>query len=109
MNITLESLNGLNYEQALCFNIVICSFVATHQCELQETELMDDALIRIYRNNVENMIPETFETGLVQSTNGIAWNLLQTATENLTATRNVEFCKNVIETFVDAWKKANVE
>lgn len=53
------------------------------------------------------MIPETFETGLVQSTNGIAWNLLQTATENLTATRNVEFCKNVIGTFVDAWKKAN--
>lgn len=48
MNITLDSLNGLNYEQSLCFNIVVCGFVATHQCELQETELMDDALIRIY-------------------------------------------------------------
>lgn len=65
MDITLESLNGPSYEQALCFNIVICSFVATHQCKLQESELMDDALIRIYRDNVENMIPESFETGLV--------------------------------------------
>ena len=107
MDITLECLNGLNYEQALCFNIVICSFVATHQSELQEAELMDEALIQIYRNNVENMIPESYHTGLVQSTNGMAWNLLQAATENLFEKRNADFCKCVIETFADAWDKAN--
>ena len=107
MDITLDSLNGLNYEHALCFNIVICSFVATHQSELQEAELMDETLIRIYRNNVENMIPESYHTGLVQSTNDMAWNLLHTATENLIGKRNIDFCKFVIEAFVDAWDKAN--
>lgn len=107
MDITLDSLNGLNYEQALCFNIVICSFVATHQSELLEAELMDETLIRIYSNNVENMIPESYQTGLVQSTNGMAWNLLQTATENLLEIRNTDFCKCVIEAFADAWDKAN--
>ena len=107
MDITLDSLNGLNYEQTLCFNIVICSFVATHQSELQEAELMDEALIRIYRNNVENMIPESYHTGLVQSTNGMAWNLLQTATENLLEKRNTDFCKCIIEAFTDAWDKAH--
>lgn len=107
MDITLKSLKGLNYEQALCFNIVICSFVATHQCELQEAELMDDALIQVYRNNVENMIPGSFQTGLVQSTNDMAWNLLTAASENLIEKRNVDFCKCVVETFADAWNKAN--
>lgn len=93
MDITIESLNGLSYEQSLCFNIVICSFVATYQCELQESELMDDALIRIYRNNVKNMIPESIETGLVQSTNSMARNLLAVASENLVEKRNADFCK----------------
>ena len=38
----------------------------------------------------------------------MAWNLLAAASEKLVEKRNTYFCKQVINTFADAWNKANV-
>lgn len=82
MEITLEKLNALPYEQMLCIHIVMCSFVAQRQQELMEAGMMDDAVIKMYRDSVEHLIPGS-EVSFIQSTNGLLWNLVEAATNSL--------------------------
>lgn len=67
MEITLEKLNNLPYEQMLCIHIVMCSFVAQRQQELMESGMMDEEVIKMYRYNVEHLIPGS-EEAFIQST-----------------------------------------
>ena len=105
MEITLEKLNNLPYEQMLCIHIVMCSFVAQRQQELMEAGMMDDAVIKMYRDNVEHLIPGSDEA-FVQSTNRLLWNLVEAATDSLAKGVNVDFAKQVIEKASEAWEKA---
>ena len=105
MEITLEKLNKLPYEQMLCIYIVMCSFVAQRQQELMEAGMMDEEVIKMYRDNVEHLIPGSDVT-FIQSTNGLLWNLVEAATDSLAKGVNVDFAKQVIEKASKAWEKA---
>lgn len=105
MEITLEKLNALPYEQMLCIHIVMCSFVAQHEQELMEAGLMDEEVIKMYRHNVEHLIPGSDEA-FIQSTNNLLWNLIVAAADSLAKWVNVDFAKQVIEKASEAWEKA---
>ena len=104
MEITLEKLNALPYEQMLCIHIVMCSFVAQHEQELMESGLMDEEVIKMYRNNVEHLIPGCDQT-FIQSTNSLLWNLI-VAADSLAKGINADFAKEVIDKASEAWEKA---
>ncbi len=105
MEITLEKLNTLPYEQMLCVHIVMCSFVAQHPQELMESGIMDEEVIKMYRNNVEHLIPGSDEA-FIQSTNSLLWNLIVAAADSLAKGVEVDFAKQVIEKASEAWEKA---
>ena len=105
MEITLEKLNTLPYEQMLCIHIVMCSFVAQHEQELMESGIMDEEVIKMYRYNVEHLIPGCDQT-FIQSTNGLLWNLIVAAADSLAKGINADFAKEVIEKASEAWEKA---
>ena len=96
MNITLEKLNTLPYEQMLCVHFVMCPFVAQHEQELMESGMMGEEVIKMYRHNVEHLIPGS-DAALVQSTNELLWNLVRVAAETLAQGINVDFVKQVIK------------
>lgn len=105
MEITLEKLNTLPYEQMLCVHIVMCSFVAQHEQELMESGIMDEEVIKMYRDNVEHLIPGSDEA-FIQSTNNLLWNLIVAAADSLAKGVNADFAKEVIEKASEAWEKA---
>lgn len=105
MEITLEKLNTLPYEQMLCIHIVMCSFVAQHEQELMESGIMDEEVIKMYRHNVEHLIPGS-DDAFVQSTNELLWNLIVAAADSLAKGVEVDFAKEVIEKASEAWEKA---
>ena len=105
MEITLEKLNNLPDEQMWCIHIVMCSFVAQHEQELMESGIMDEEVIKMYRHNVEHLIPGS-EEAFVQSTNELLWNLIVTAADSLAKGVNADFAKEVIEKASEAWEKA---
>lgn len=105
MEITLEKLNTLPYEQMLCIHIVMCSFVAQHEQELMDAGMMDEEVIKMYRYNVEHLIPGSDEA-FIQSTNSLLWNLIVAAADSLAKGINADFAKEVIEKASEAWKKA---
>ena len=105
MEITLDKLNTLPYEQMLCIHIVMCSFVAQHAQELMEAGMMDEEVIKMYRHNVEHLIPGS-DDAFVQSTNELLWNMVRVAADTLAQGVNVDFAKEVIEKASEAWEKA---
>ena len=105
MEITLEKLNSLPYEQMMCVHIVMCSFVAQHEQELMESGIMDEEVIKMYRHNVEHLIPGSDEA-VIQSTNSLLWNLIVAAADSLAKGVNADFAKEVIEKTSEAWEKA---
>lgn len=105
MEISLEKLNNLLYEQMLCIHIVMCSFVAQRQQELMDAGLMDEEVIKMYRDNVEHLIPGS-DDAFIQSTNNLLWNLIVAAADSLAKGINADFAKEVIEKASGAWEKA---
>ena len=89
----------------LCIHIVMCSFVAQHEQELMESGIMDEEVIKMYRHNVEHLIPGS-DDAFVQRTNSLLWNLIVAAADSLAKGVNADFAKEVIEKASEAWKKA---
>lgn len=106
MDITFEELNALNYEQAICFHINLCAYVSQHQKELIEFELSDIASINSYKDNVQNMIPDSIGAAIFLESNSIVWNMVIKATELLALNKNINFSKEFINTVVYSWKNA---
>lgn len=60
-------------------DVFVCG--ATQQ-ELMKAGMMDEVVIKMYRDNVEHLIPGS-EVAFIQSTNGLLWNLVEAATDSL--------------------------
>ena len=72
---------------------------------LMESGIMDEEVIKMYRYNVEHLIPGS-DDAFIQSTNELLRNLVRVAVDTLAQGVNVDFAKQVIEKTSEAWEKA---